>query len=113
MPNPIPLTALSRRNVAKRKPLQYGPDYPEVLSDMEIGGPEDPADRRLVVDAATLQHLLDIARSSLSQRVVLHHVGLRVQVLRDSDTGHRWEHVTLIGSEPKPEPVSALLGGKR
>ena len=98
---PVPLSALSLRNVAK-PPLQRGEDYPEVLSVREIGGPEDPADRRLVVDLATLEQLCEVARTSLSQRVVIHGIGLRVQTLRDRQSGHRWDHVVLIGREPKP-----------
>lgn len=97
------LTALSRRCVHNPRPLQYGPNYPEVVSEVTIGGPEDPADRRLVLDADTLRHLLNLANASLTNRVVLHHLGLKVQVLRDPATGHRWEHLTLIGSEPKSE----------
>jgi len=106
---PRPLTALSRRNVIKPG-LQMGPDYPEVLQDYEIGGPEDTTDRRLVVDTATLEELLRIARQALSGRVVLHSVGLRVQLLRDRQSGHRWEHCTLIGRQPRPE-VTLFDGG--
>lgn len=104
MSKPIPLTALSARVVAK-PPLQMGPNYPDIVSDVEIGGPNDPADRRLVADVEMLEHLLRVARSSVTGRAVLHHVGLRVQTLRDPATGHRWDHVTLIGTEPKPEPA--------
>lgn len=102
---PQPLTALSRRCIVNPRPLQMGPSYPHVVLDREIGGPEDPADRRLILDARTLEALLDIARRSTTQRVVLHHIGLRVQTLEDRENGHRWDHCTLIGSEPKPEPA--------
>lgn len=111
MTKPIPLSALSVRNVVTTNPLQFGPNHPEVVGQHEIGGPQDPADRRLVLDAATLRHLLEIANTSMTQRVVLHHLGLKVQVLRDRKTGHTWEHLTLIGSEPKPE-TSLLFGGE-
>lgn len=104
---PASLSALSARNVV-HPALQVTAGYPVVLSTMDIGGPMDPADRRLVLDVQTLEHLLSLARSSITGRVVLHHLGLRVQVLRDS-SGHIWEHLTLLGSEPKPE--SALLFG--
>ena len=99
------LTELSKRNVVRPNPLQMGPGYPEVLGDRTIGGPEDPADRRLVLGVDDLQRLLDIARESPSRRVVLHHFGLRVQLLRSREDHHRWEHVTLLGSEAKPERV--------
>lgn len=99
---PQPLTALSQRNVIKPT-LQRGPGHPEVLADREIGGPHDPTDRRLVVDSRTLAHLLEIARSSTSGRVVLHQLGIRVQTLRDHTTGHIWDHCTLLGTEPGPE----------
>jgi len=111
MAEPLPLEALSRMNEVKPS-LQRGPDYPEVLAVREIGGPRDPADRRMVLDTKTLEHLLDVARASLSGRVVVHHAGLRVQTLRDRETGHRWENVLLIGSEAKPE-VGGLFGVHR
>ena len=109
MSDPLPLTALSRRNVA-RVTLQRGPGYPEVISDREIGGPNDATDRRLILDIPTLQHLIDVARTSISQRVTLHHFGVRVQLLRDADSGHVWEHLTLIGTEPKPERSDLFKG---
>lgn len=110
MPKMLPLTALSGRSVL-RTPVQLGPDYPEVLHDREIGGPRDPSDRRLVLSVAELEQLLEHARASLTQRAVLHHVGLRVRTLQGSD-GHRWDHVTLIGSRIEPEPAP-IPGGRR
>lgn len=107
---PQPITSLSQRNVV-RTPLQRGPGFPEVLRDFEVGGPEDPADRRLILDSKTLRHLLDLAETSPSGRVVLHHIGLRVQVLEDQPSGHRWENVSLIGTEAKPE-TSGLFKGR-
>lgn len=108
---PLPLEALAARNEIKPA-LQRGPDYPEVLSIREIGGPQDPADRRLILDVQTLEQLLAEARSSMSGRVVIHHAGLRVQTLRDRRSGHRWENLLLLGSETKPE-VSGLFGVHR
>ena len=103
-----PLESLSRRS-AYRAPLQLGPDHPRVLLEREIGGPEDPADRRLVLDAALLRQLLEVAENSLTGRVVLHRIGLRVQVLDDGT--HRWEHLRLIGAPPVPElpPGSVVM----
>lgn len=90
--------------------LQRGPGYPETLSVFEVGGPSDSADRRLVVDRATLEQLLDVARASLTGRVVLHRVGLRVEVLESG--GHRWEHVILIGGELRPESPPIFGAGR-
>lgn len=99
---PRPLSHLSARLVEKPV-LQRGPAYPETLRTFEVGGPEDPADRRLVVDRATLEQMLGLAKSSLTGRVVLHRVGLRVEVLDDGR--HRWEQVIIIGGELEPEQV--------
>jgi len=104
-----PITSLSQRNVV-RTPLQKGPSFPEVIRDFEVGGPEDPADRRLILDSKTLRHLLDIAEGTPTGRVVLHQIGLRVQVLQERDGGHRWENVTLIGTEAKPETSGLFTG---
>jgi len=110
MSKPAPLSALSARNVVTANPLQFGPDHPEVLGQHDIGGPEDPADRRLILDSETLGELTRIANTSLTGRVVLHSIGLKVQVLRDRRNGHVWELLTLIGTEPKPE-TSLLFDG--
>lgn len=86
--------------------LQRGPGYPETVRTFEVGGPSDPADRRLVVDRATLEQLLDVAKASLTGRVVLHRVGLRVEVLDDGS--HSWEHVVILGGELRPEQAPIL-----
>lgn len=97
----LPLSAFSLRNIAKTSPIQL-PGRPEIVADRELGGPEDPADRRLVLDTTTLRMLLDRAEASSTSRVVIHQVGFRVQTLADN-SGHRWDHVTLLGLEAKPE----------
>lgn len=89
--------------------LQRGPGYPETLRTFEVGGPSDPADRRLVVDRRTLEQMLDVARSSLTGRVVLHRVGMRVEVLDDGS--HTWEHVVILGGELRPEHVPLVRPG--
>lgn len=104
---PRPLSSMSKRSKVK-VPIQRGPNYPEILQEIEYGGTEDPADRRLVLDIPTLELLMDRARASMSGRVVINHIGFRVQLL-ESD-GHRWEHITLLGSEPKPEVSSLRFG---
>ena len=100
MSKPMPLESLSR-SCRFKTPIQRGPDYPEILQERDIGGPEDHADRRLILDVPLLTELLEVARSSLSQRVVIHRVGLRVQVVDNGQ--HRWEHIRLIGLAPEPE----------
>ena len=108
MPKTLPLTALSGRSFI-RTPIQFGPGYPEVIHDREIGGPRDPSDRRLVLSVHELEQLLEQARASLTQRVILHHVGLRVRTLQGKG-GHRWDHVTLLGSKVEPEPAPLVAG---
>lgn len=107
MSDPLPLTALSHRCVAGAG-LQMGPAFPEVISDVEIGGPQDSTDRRLILDVKLLSMLLEVARSSSTRRVVLHKLGLRVQRLRDRQSGHVWDHLTLLGLAPEPEEVNIL-----
>lgn len=52
-----------------------------------------------------LESLLDLAKASPVGAVVLHHVGLEVDVHRSSD-GHQYEAVRLIASEVKPETAA-------
>lgn len=90
--------------------LEHNPHI-TVLSDVVYGGPESEplADRRLYIEVNALEALLEAARKSPTQRVVLHHAGLRVR--RVLDGGHALEVLTIVGSRPEPEPFS--LAGAR
>ncbi len=81
---------------------------PTVVRDVQYGGEGDPTDRRLVLHVAQLRQLLEVAEASLTQRVVLHGFGVRVQQLRDK-SGHVYEHCTFVGC--KLEAEAPPLGG--
>lgn len=100
----LPLSALSERLV-HRAILQL-PNRPTILADVEIGGPQDSADRRLVLDVEQLEYLLARARASATGRVVVHKFGLRCQLLQE-DNGHRWNNCYLIG-EVAPEVAASM-----
>ena len=86
--------------------LEHNPRI-TVLRDVVYGGPdaEPAADRRLVLDATQLQHLLDIARQSPTGRVVIHHAGLRVRRVLVNAT-QVVEVLKVVGTDPQPEPFS-------
>jgi len=108
----LPLSALSDRQVERA--ILHEPGR-STVRDIEIGGPKDPADRRLFLDVETLEALLAQARASLTGRVVIHGIGLRVRTLLED--GHRWDVVYLLGREPVPETTQIefpdLSGGRR
>lgn len=105
----VPFNVLGWR--ALNKPGLQLPGRPTVIRDVQYGGEDDPTDRRLVLHSAQLRELLAQAEASLTQRVVLHGFGVRVQLLRDR-TGHLHEHCTIVGSKLEPEPAPLGLGGK-
>ena len=74
-----------------------------VLQDTEYGGPQDHTDRRMMLDVDTLETMLKVARTSATQRCVVHKIGVRAILLREDDTGHRWEEIHMIGLTPRPE----------
>jgi len=89
---------------ASYAPIQR-PGTDRHLSRHEYGGPTTGRDVRLYIDAQTLSHLAELARSSLSQRVQFDGVGLVVDVYQAPD-GHRYEVWTLATMPPKPEPTA-------
>ncbi len=85
------------------------PNRPTILRDVQYGGGDDDTDRRMVLDTAQLRMLLDMAEHSLTGRVVLHRVGIRVQLLEDK--GHRYEWCTLVAAKLEAEMPSFLGSG--
>lgn len=94
---------------ALQKPGLQLPGRPTVLRDVQFGGDDDPTDRRMVLHVAQLRELLAVAEDSLTKRVVLHGVGIRVQVLRAND-GHVYEHCTLVASKLEAEAAPLGIG---
>lgn len=74
----------------------------QLLGETVLGGPLSGQDVRMHLDRATLEQLLDVARSSLSGRVVLHGVGFRQRVWQGGD-GHVYQTLQIISSPPQPE----------
>lgn len=104
----VPFDVLGWR--ALQKPGLQLAGRPTVVRDVQYGGEQDPTDRRLVLHVAQLRALLAQAEDSLTQRVVLHGFGVRVQLLRDR-SGHMYEHCTFVGVKLEPEPTPLRMGG--
>jgi hypothetical protein len=85
------------------RPLQR-PGQDVLLRTAVVGGPDKEGDRRVYLTATLLGTLLDVARSSGLQRVLVDRAGVRVDLYR-SATGHEYEVWTLIGGAPRPEPI--------
>jgi len=75
-----------------------------VLRDTLYGGPvaEPDVDRRMYFDKAELRRLLELAERSPTGRVQIDHAGLRVR--RVLDGTQAVDVLSVVGSQPKPEP---------
>lgn len=88
--------------------LEHNPRV-TVRYDVLFGGPnvEPTADRRLFFEVAELEKLLALARQSPTQRVVLHHAGVRVRRIQDGAS--MVDVLSIVGDNLQPEPF-ALAG---
>jgi|TARA_B100000073_G_C23397156_1_gene437663 hypothetical protein len=100
------LDYFKNRIIQKLLPLQDGGD--DILVEFELGGPESNRDVRLYLEVETLDHLLSVARSSHTGRVVIDKAGIKIK-LRRAKSGHQYETLHLNGLQPKPENVSSTL----
>ena len=86
-------------------PLQK-PGHAEILRVVIFPSDDNPiasaGDRRLILDVATLDQLAEVAKHSLTKRVVIHHAGIRVETRCDR-SGHIWEVWKLTGLQALPE----------
>ena len=73
-----------------------------LLGEQTIYGPLSCEDVRMYLSRATLEYLLEVANSSLMNRVELTGVGARIKIW-ESPTGHRYTTWELISNQPKPE----------
>lgn len=88
-------------------PLQIdGED--ETLREYTLGGPDCGRDVRLFLDRKVLEHLLDVAKSSNTGRVVLYGAGIKMKVRR-SKSGHMYESLHLTSRYPVPENLSSNI----
>ncbi len=95
-------------NSAPYRGLEHNPRV-TVRRDVIFGGPsaEPTADRRLYFEVAELEKLLALARQSPTQRVVLHHAGVRVRRIQDGSA--TVDVLSIVGDNLQPEPF-ALAG---
>jgi hypothetical protein len=99
------LNPLDPREVltVNRSPLQR-PGQDTLLRSAVVGGPDKAGDRRVYLSAKLLGTLLEVARASAMQRVVVDRAGVRVDLYADG-RGHEYEVWTLVGADPRPEPI--------
>jgi hypothetical protein len=79
-----------------------------LLRTAVVGGPEKEGDRRVYLSSTLLAKLLEVARSSTMGRVQVDRAGVRVDLYKQPD-GHTYEVWTLVGADPRPEPLPAAL----
>lgn len=91
-------------------PLQR-PGLHELDWEAVLGGPKGGQDSRLFLDAPTLERLLEFARASLSGRVQIDMVGVKIRQWI-APGGHRYQTWTFVSIPPKPEHTAAdeLMG---
>lgn len=101
---PDELSAIDGSNhvIIRDTPLQR-PGHPELLREEIIGGPDAGRDVRLSISIEHLEIMLDAARHSTTNRCVIHTAGMELRTWRDSNTGHVYQSMTLIGRKPVPE----------
>ena len=112
------LNLLSPANVLQvnASPLQR-PGQDELIRTATVGGLDAGGDRRVYLSTTLLGKMLEVARSSGMQRLVVDKAGVRVDLYRQQN-GHEYEVWTLIGCAPRPEPIpdfvrAAAAGGRR
>jgi hypothetical protein len=89
------------------RPIQ-SPGVDRKLRSATVAGPESGGDRRLFLSARLLSDLLEVAKSSSTQRAQIDRVGLRVDLYVDG-RGSEYEVWTLIGAPPRPEPLPEAI----
>tara|TARA_E500000331_G_scaffold161471_1_gene156495 strand:+ start:623 stop:982 length:360 start_codon:yes stop_codon:yes gene_type:complete len=88
-------------------PLQIAGED-QVVREYTLGGPKCGRDVRMLIDRKVLEHLLDVAKSSNCNRVVLHGAGIKMKVRRSS-SGHVYETLHLVSHLPVPEQLPSDL----
>jgi hypothetical protein len=92
-----------------RRPVQI-PGRDRCIRTSTVGGPEKGGDRRFYLSRELLADLLERARSSPVGRVQVDRAGVRVDLYERPD-GHTYEVWTIIGADPRPEPMPAVMSG--
>lgn len=84
-----------------RNPIQR-PGHDTLLQEEFVPSRDHNLDIRWILDAASLDALLQIARAGSSGRVVIHNATLQVRTWVGGD-GHRYSTIAIGGSDPQPE----------
>ena len=98
---------IANRLTVNDTPLQE-PNHDRVLKTYTFGGPSSGRDSRMFLHAIELEHLLHIAKSSKTNRVILHRAGLVVTV-RQSRDGHVYEEIRIVCDQPVIEELPTGL----
>lgn len=95
------------------RPLQI-PGRHRLVRDSTLGGPDVAVDARMILSREDLESMLEVARASLTGRVVLKRPGIRVRLFEDP-AGHRYEIWTIVAAEAEAErhPMLGLDGSAR
>tara|TARA_R100000329_G_scaffold19071_1_gene18932 strand:- start:195 stop:560 length:366 start_codon:yes stop_codon:yes gene_type:complete len=88
-------------------PLQIAGED-QVIREFTLGGPHCGRDVRMLLDRKVLEHLLDVAKSSNCNRVVLHGAGIKMKVRRAA-SGHMYETLHLVSNMPVPEMLPSEM----
>jgi hypothetical protein len=104
----VPILGLSNLVRINYSPLQ-APGTHTKVREVDVGGEGDSGDRRMFLSVRELEELLAVARSSLTGRVVMHGVSLRVATYQDRK-GHRYDVLKIGSSHVEPEPAPLASG---
>lgn len=100
----------SRLTRIESRPLQL-PGRDRLVRESVLGGPSSDADARLYLSVEDLERMIEIARASVTGRVVLNRPGIRVRLWERPD-GHRFESWTIVAADARAE-TSSLLSNLR
>ena len=83
------------------RPLQIA-SQDTILRRYTLGGPDTLRDTRMYIDRSDLEFMLEKAKASPTQRVVLPCAGIDWELRRSRD-GHLYEICKITSREPQPE----------
>lgn len=86
------------------RPLQL-PNRDQLVQEVHTPPRDHDRDVRFIMDAKALEDLLERARRSPSQRVVVHGACIRARTWRAA-SGHEYTTLTVLGRDAQPEEVS-------